>query len=95
MWMLLKRFLSLPLLVKRWVMGLGGVVTLFAAFKLYVLRREQGAVKDFKTEQLIKVEEVKQDARKAVAREKADVDGVPDSDLVDRLRRRTGDWGRL
>lgn len=34
-------------------------------------------------------------AREAAYEEKRDVSGLSDSDLIDRLRRRDGDWGRL
>lgn len=34
-------------------------------------------------------------ARESVHKEKRDVAGVSDSDLIDRLRRRSDDWGSL
>ena len=41
-------------------------------------------------------EAVKQEKARAKAyEEKRNVDGLSDSDLVDRLRRRGDDWGRL
>lgn len=92
MWTLL---FNLPSKIKNWLLGLGGVVALLASLKLYTLKREKEAVKDFQTDQSVKSNEVLEDARKASAKEKRDASGLSDGDLADRLRRRTSDWERL
>ena len=64
--------------------------------RLWVRR---GAKKEVKAEILVETlvnEAQKQEkARVAGYKEKRDADGLSDSDLVKRLRRRDDDWGRL
>lgn len=60
-----------------------------------------GAKKKSEGKEEVLVETIKKDlvkkenAREAAFKEKRDVDGISDSDLVDRLRRRSSDWGKL
>lgn len=60
-----------------------------------------GAMKKREGKKEVKVDELTQDvakrknAREAAFEEKRNVNGVSDSDLVDRLRRRDDDWGSL
>lgn len=77
--------------IKNLVVGL--VVT--ALFFLYGLTKSKGARDKYENTLLKKNEEKRNDAAKAVDKEKRDVDGVPDGDLVDRLRRRGDDWRKL
>lgn len=71
--------------------GLGAVLALFA----YGWSKKREGASEAATKALkqdaIKLEK----AREAAYKEKRDVDGVSDSDLVDRLRRRDNDWGKL
>lgn len=59
-----------------------------------LMKKKQGKVE-------VKVETLQQEVRKqeksreAAYKEKRDVDGLSDSDLIDRLRRRGDDWGSL
>lgn len=55
----------------------------------------KGAKKEVKAE-IVEQDVIKQEkARVEAYREKKDVSGLSDSDLVDRLRRRDDDWSRL
>jgi hypothetical protein len=60
-----------------------------------------GASKKRQGADAAKTKQIKQDAikgqkaREAAFKEKRDVNGLSDSDLIDRLRRRDGDWGNL
>lgn len=60
-----------------------------------------GAMKKRQGETKVEVETLQQEVKKqeksreAAYKEKRDVDGLSDSDLIDRLRRRGDDWGRL
>jgi hypothetical protein len=75
------------------------IASAVAAFLLSVFAYGLLKVNQGKKEK--EVEELKQDAvkrkiaREAAFKEKRDVDGISDSDLVDRLRRRSDDWGSL
>lgn len=86
------------ILTKPVKMALGGLVAALVAL-LAILgygrsRENEGASKAL-SEALIKDEEKRGKAREAAFKEKRDVDGLSDSDLVDRLRRRGDDWGGL
>lgn len=52
--------------------------------------KDQGELDEYKDEA-----KKREKAREAGFKEKRDVDGISDSDLVDRLRRRGDDWGSL
>lgn len=98
MW-LLKTVVGFPSKVKLWLFGAGGVMALLATLKAYIYfeKRKAGkeAVEDFTNEQVKKSVEVRKDAKKASAREQRETDGLSDSDVADRLRRRTRDFERL
>lgn len=98
MW-ILKAFLGFPSKVKLWFLGAGGVAALLAFLKAYIFFWKKStakeAVQDFKDEQAAKDVEVRKNAKKLVAKEKREADRLPDSDVADRLRRRSDDWDRL
>lgn len=48
-----------------------------------------------KVEQLLRDQNRREAGKKSAFKEKRDVDGISDSDLIDRLRRRGDDWGGL
>ena len=60
-----------------------------------------GSKKKKEGKEEVVIEEMKENivkrgkAREAAFKEKRDVDGLSDSDLVDRLRRRRDDWSKL
>lgn len=70
-------------------------MALITTLKLYVWRQKKDAVNAYKTEQNRRTEEVRENARRAAAKEKRDASRLSDGDLADRLRRRTSDWDRL
>jgi len=71
--------------------ALAGLLALLAYGRT---KKREGAVAA-STEALQQDTKKLEKAREAAYEEKRDVDGVSDSDLVDRLRRRGDDWGRL
>lgn len=78
--------------IKFWFLIVIGVVTSSIAYLEVKRKRDVDAYKDKKAaEDQLKREK----AREAAFKEKRDVDGISDSDLVDRLRRRSDDWGGL
>lgn len=58
------------------------------------MKRREGKISQ-ETEDLKADANKREEAREAAFKEKRDVDGLSDSDLVDRLRRRGDDWGSL
>jgi len=72
-------------------MALAGLIALFMYGRA---KKREGAV-EASTEALRKDVKKVEKAREAVHEEKRNVNGLSDSDLVDRLRRRSDDWGKL
>lgn len=87
--------LTLPSNVKKWLMGLGGVVALLSMLQLYIFRQRKDAVKEHVIDEVLKDNKVRDDAKRVGYEEKRDASGLSDSDLSDRLRRRSDDWGSL
>ena len=87
--------LTLPSSVKKWLMGLGGVIALLSMLQLYIFRQRKDAVKEHVIDEVLKDNKVRDDAKRVGYEEKRDASGLSDSDLSDRLRRRSDDWGRL
>lgn len=81
-----------------WVVALAFLSRfLFAPIvRMWVRRGAKREVKaEILVETLVKDAEKQEKARVASYKEKRDADGLSDSDLIDRLRRRGDDWGRL
>lgn len=76
-------------------MGLGGVVALLSMLQLYIFRQRKDAVKEHVIDEVLKDNKVRDDAKRVGYEEKRDASGLSDSDLSDRLRRRSDDWGSL
>lgn len=77
---------------------LGGAATAIAALLGvwgYGWSKKREGASEAATEALREDALKREKAREAAYEEKRDVDGVSDSDLVDRLRRRGDDWGSL
>lgn len=87
--------LTLPSSVKKWLMGLGGVIALLSMLQLYIFRQRKDAVKEHVIDEVLKDNKVRDDAKRVGYEEKRDASGLSDSDLSDRLRRRSDDWGSL
>ena len=84
---ILKKLLA----VKELVLGL----LLGALFLLYGKGKEKsGQLKEQNKSFQEKAQKL-DEAKRAAYKEKRDVDGVSDSDLLDKLRRRSDDWGGL
>jgi hypothetical protein len=86
---------GLPSRVKAWAVGAGGLVALLALLKVWVVGERREAVQEYKDDKIVKDAKVRKDAKKVGIKEKRDADGLSDSDLLDRLRRRGDDWDRL
>lgn len=86
---------SLPSRVKNFIYGVGGLLAFFSLFKLYLSKERKEAVKDHEKEKILENVKVKKDAERIGFEEKRNASGLSDSDLSDRLRSRTGDWGSL
>ena len=70
------------------------LVSVFALLN-YGSRKKKEGREEVKVQELKNDVVIRKNAREAAFKEKRNVDGVSDSDLVDRLRRRGDDWGRL
>ena len=75
--------------------ALGAFALLVVSFLTFgYVKKKEG--KDEVVVETLKKDLVKRkDAREAAFEEKRNIDGIPDSDLLDRLRRRSNDWGKL
>ena len=89
---MLKFFMGLP--QKLYAYLAGAVFLVVTIFTFGKIKQNEGATK-VENKNLRNEEEKRVKGREAAFKEKRDVDGVPDSDLVDRLRRRGDDWGGL
>jgi len=74
---------------------LGMALTALLGLFAYGWSKKRGGASEALTEALRDDVKKLEKAREAAYREKRDVNGVSDSDLVDRLRRRGDDWGSL
>ena len=75
--------------------GLGMALTALLALFAYGYAKKKEGASEAATEALRGDVSKLEKAREAAYREKRNVDGISDSDLVDRLRRRGDDWGSL
>jgi len=75
--------------------GLGVVLTALLGLFAYGYAKKREGASEASTEALRSDVDKLEKAREAAYREKRNVNGVSDSDLVDRLRRRGDDWGSL
>jgi len=71
--------------------GLGALVGVAVAY----FKVRKGGRDSLENEILRDAEERERRGRNAVSKEQADADGLSSSDLVDRLRRRSGDFGGM
>ena len=95
MWKIIEFFASIPSKFKNILLGLGGLVALLSFFRLWLHKRENDAVEDFKKDKILKDVEVRKDAKRVGEKERRASDGLSDSDVADRLRSRSDDWSRL
>jgi hypothetical protein len=77
------------------VAGAALLVTLVTTSKLAERRGAKKGAQDAKLDAYIEQQKKRQKGREASADEKRKTSGVSDSDVVERLRRRDGDWGRM
>jgi hypothetical protein len=85
-------------LVSRYKMALGGLgmaLTALLGVLVYGWSQKREGASEALTEALRDDAKKLEKAREAAYREKRDVDGISNSDLVDRLRSRDNDWGSL
>jgi len=76
-------------------MGIISTIVAFVSLVTFgVLKKREGA-KDAEVKQILEDAEKRVEGKKDVIKEKRNVDGISDSDLVDRLRRRGDDWDSL
>lgn len=78
--------------------ALGGVVALVTALLAilgYGYAKKQEGLSEARTEALEGDAKKRGEAREAAFKEKRETDGLSAGDLLDRLRRRTDDWGGL
>lgn len=94
MW-LLQWIMELPHKVKIALAWVGAALTALAAFKIYIETEKKDAVTEYEQDVIEAQNELRRKSREAVAEEKERTSGVPDSTIIDRLRRRGDDWGRL
>ena len=88
MWNLINPFKGLLLKV-------AAVLTASLALISYGMMKKKQGKDEAKVETLQADVQKQEKAREAAYEEKRDVDGLSDSDLVNRLRRRGDDWGSL
>ena len=79
---------------KIYMAGIAIVLSIVSVLTFGYIKKREG-IKAVKTEQLEADQKKRETGTKDVFKEKRDVDGISDSDLVDRLRRRGDDWGSL
>lgn len=89
------QLLNLPARLKTWLIGLGGLAALLSMLQIYIFRQKKSAVNEHIVDEALKDNKVRDDAKRVGYEEKRDASGLSDSDLSDRLRRRSDDWGRL
>lgn len=74
---------------------LGMALTALLGVFVYGYAKKREGASEAHTEALEDDAEKLEKAREAAYKEKRNVNGISDSDLVDRLRRRGDDWGSL
>lgn len=76
-------------------MGIISAIVAFISLVTFGIVKKREGAKDAEVKQILEDAEKRAEGKKDVVKEKRDVDGISDSDLVDRLRRRSDDWGGL
>lgn len=75
-----------------WVIGaVGGLLAILG----YGYAKKRQGASEANTKALEASAKIKKEAGKDAFKEKRSTDGLSDSDVLDRLRRRTDDWGGL
>lgn len=96
MWLFLKSSLSiLTSGYRKALTALGVALTAILGLFAYGYAKKREGASQAATEALRDNVKKMEKAREAAYKEKRDVDGLSDRDLVDRLRRRSDDWGGL